>query len=366
MSVSKSPLEKRYRRLLLCYPRAYRRERGTEIVDILAELAPPGRTRPTVREAVNLVRHGLRARLGRPGSRSVAVWAALTAIVWALFSAAIASRLAWETARPLPSTVEASAIFATVTSGRHVSDVRRSPAMFIMYGHPFNRHDVGELLFPDGGEYGFGSTSGSMDGGSDADLRRFADNAVRRLRATGWEVARPFNEDLDTGQSVDDGGPTLSETHLTAKRGDDILYIQIDYGGLITPSAGLAIERATPWPVYPASIAGAALGAVVAWFVFGWASRRTDGQRRGLRVLATALFGIALFLWWVPIPFVSWSLLRGQLNEPDYKWPPLWKWLGQPDLSLLFVAACGAALTALAIAALLRRRPRLSADVAAD
>jgi hypothetical protein len=359
-----SRLEKRYRRLLLCYPRAYRRERGTEIVDTLAALAPPGRTRPTVREATNLIRHGLRARLGRPASRSVVVWAALTAIVWALFSAAIASRLAWETARPLPSTVEASAIFATVAPGRQVSGVQRSPAMFVMYGHPFNRHDLNSLLFGDGGEYGFGSTSGSIGGVSDADLRRFAGDVVRRLRATGWEVGRAHSHDLDTCASADCGAPIESETYLTARRGDDIMEIYIEYGGQITPPVSIGIERATPWQVYPASVAGGVLGAVVAWYVFGWASRRADGQRRGWRVMVTSLFGIALFLWWLPIPIASWSVLRDQLNEPDDRWQPLWKWLGQPDLSLLFVVACGAALTGLIVAALPRRRPGPSMDIA--
>ena len=34
----------------------------------LLELAPPGRARPTVRAVANLVRHGLRCRLGRPAT----------------------------------------------------------------------------------------------------------------------------------------------------------------------------------------------------------------------------------------------------------------------------------------------------------
>ncbi|GIH14974.1 hypothetical protein [Rugosimonospora africana] len=364
MSGSVSRLEKRYRLLLLSYPRAYRRERGKEIVDTLADLAPPGRTRPTVREAFDLIRHGLRARLGRPASRSVVVWAVLTAIVWALFSAAMASRLAWETARPLPSVARASAVFATVAPGRKVSDVQRSPATFVMYGQPLSRQDLGELIFPDGGEYTFGSTTGSMGGASDVDLHRFAEDAVRRLHATGWDVGRPYTQVLDTCGSDDCGGPTESETYLTARRGDDVITIYIEYGGMITPPVSISIERATPWPVYPASVAGGAVGAVIAWFVFGWASRRTDGRHPALRVLTALLLGISLFLWWLPIPFSSWSLLRHQLTEPHYKWHPLWEWLGQPALALFFLVGCVAALTGLAVAALPRRRPDPSMDVA--
>ncbi|MET7965904.1 hypothetical protein [Micromonospora sp. NPDC005305] len=58
------PLARRYRRLLLGYPRAYRRDRGEEILGLLLDGAPAGRTRPTLREAADLLRAGLRCRLG--------------------------------------------------------------------------------------------------------------------------------------------------------------------------------------------------------------------------------------------------------------------------------------------------------------
>ncbi|MFR9778566.1 hypothetical protein ACL02O_21265 [Micromonospora sp. MS34] len=104
-------LIRHYRRLLLAYPRAYRRERGEEILGLLLDTTPPGRTRPTVTGAVDLVRAGLRCRLGRPASRTVGVWAALTALICGLFTAAVASRLVWETSRPQPDRAEVMAIF---------------------------------------------------------------------------------------------------------------------------------------------------------------------------------------------------------------------------------------------------------------
>ena len=57
------------RRWLLAYPRAYRRERAEEI---MATVVESGRSGPRV--VANLVRHGLRARLGRPASRTVVFW----------------------------------------------------------------------------------------------------------------------------------------------------------------------------------------------------------------------------------------------------------------------------------------------------
>jgi hypothetical protein len=59
-----------YRRLLRAYPPGPRRD---ELLDTLVECAPPGRRRPTLREVVNLTRHGSRARLGRPKSRGIVV-----------------------------------------------------------------------------------------------------------------------------------------------------------------------------------------------------------------------------------------------------------------------------------------------------
>ncbi|MFF0306776.1 hypothetical protein ACFYSC_05070 [Streptosporangium sp. NPDC004379] len=58
-----SSLERRYRRLLLCYPRRYRAEHGGEIIATLLETAEPGRALPPLREARALVSGGLRARI---------------------------------------------------------------------------------------------------------------------------------------------------------------------------------------------------------------------------------------------------------------------------------------------------------------
>lgn len=55
-------LELAYRRLLLAYPAGYREERGEELLSTLLAAAPPGRRRPTIAEAVDLVYHGIRTR----------------------------------------------------------------------------------------------------------------------------------------------------------------------------------------------------------------------------------------------------------------------------------------------------------------
>ncbi|HMH94538.1 MAG TPA: hypothetical protein VK586_26065 [Streptosporangiaceae bacterium] len=44
-------LERRWRWLLRAYPAWYRRERGDEILGTLMEASPPGRRRPSLRDA---------------------------------------------------------------------------------------------------------------------------------------------------------------------------------------------------------------------------------------------------------------------------------------------------------------------------
>jgi len=57
-------LDQRYRRLLFCYPRAWRGEHGDEMVSVLLDQADEEqRSRVGVREAFDLVAHGLEARL---------------------------------------------------------------------------------------------------------------------------------------------------------------------------------------------------------------------------------------------------------------------------------------------------------------
>ena len=57
-------LERRYRRLLACYPRAFRREHEQEILAVLMAGAGEGQQRPALGEAANLIKHALWMRLG--------------------------------------------------------------------------------------------------------------------------------------------------------------------------------------------------------------------------------------------------------------------------------------------------------------
>ncbi|MEV6158420.1 hypothetical protein AB0L53_49630 [Nonomuraea sp. NPDC052129] len=56
-------LERRYRRLLLAYPKRYRAAHGDELLDVLLESAAPGQSTPVLREAWGLLRGGVRTRI---------------------------------------------------------------------------------------------------------------------------------------------------------------------------------------------------------------------------------------------------------------------------------------------------------------
>ncbi|MEU8232146.1 hypothetical protein AB0C12_21390 [Actinoplanes sp. NPDC048967] len=91
-----APLEIRYRRLLAIYPPAHRHAYEEEMVTVLMEGAAPGQRRPALGEAVDLLRAGLLARLGRgaQGLRTSA-WrdaAAVAALLGAVLLTAIAGR----------------------------------------------------------------------------------------------------------------------------------------------------------------------------------------------------------------------------------------------------------------------------------
>jgi hypothetical protein len=114
----------RYRQLLRAYPSGARRD---EVIDTLLMA---GRATPTWREAANLLGHGLRARLGRPASRTVVAVALLTALTCGYFAAAVSTRLAWEAVPDYPAGARLAEITGTVFPGSAVAGDRDAGGLF--------------------------------------------------------------------------------------------------------------------------------------------------------------------------------------------------------------------------------------------
>lgn len=348
--------------LLRAYPADYRRERGQEIVQTFLDA---GRGRLSPREAINLVCHGMRARLGRPASRWVVRWAALFSIVCGLFAAAAATRLAWETARPLPSEAEAAQVFETMLPGKGWAErIDRSPAMFVIYGEPLSLTNFENLFFGDGGEYEFGRTQSYVEDGPDPVGPALA-TARENLRANGWTVQKTIVSDAVVCARCDPS--TLPQNHrVIAHKGDTLLELEFSErsGFRATTHVSVELQRRTPWAAYPAGAVAGLLGALGGWLIFGWAARRSGQTHSLVRILANTFFGIMLFLWGVWIPPSVLYMVDHQMLEPHPRWHPLWEWLGQPVSSFPFVVGFAAGLLALALAALPRRQ-RVKVEVGA-
>ncbi|MFE9204718.1 hypothetical protein [Micromonospora sp. NPDC007230] len=98
-----SDLERRYLRLLRAYPADYRRLRGAEIVGTYLDLAGPDRRWPSLADAADLVRGGLRQRLRAAGADDLIPGIRLAAVLAFLAATALAS--VWsvlELRRPAP------------------------------------------------------------------------------------------------------------------------------------------------------------------------------------------------------------------------------------------------------------------------
>ncbi|MGX1614961.1 hypothetical protein ACWIF8_13815 [Micromonospora chalcea] len=320
-----------HRWLLLAYPRDYRRARGAEILETVRDVGPAHRR---TRVAANLVRHGLRARLGRPASRSVVAWASVFAVACGLFAASFGTWLAWLGSRPLDHR-DLAAVVDQLYPDRQVSHIDQDDpaAVFLIYGHPLNQDLVSELLLGDGGEYALAELTASFDQLPAAGLVELR----QRLDAAGWEQSEPVR----------------SDTTVYAERGDHILAAQLDAEG----SMSLTLSRATPGTAYPAGLLAFALGAVGGWVLFGWASRRTEGRRPLVQGPTKLLYGVAMVFWAAPILLSAPLMLTHHLGEPHPRWHVPWEWLGQPTMSLPFLLGAVLLLLALGLAALPHRRP---------
>ncbi|YCK33766.1 hypothetical protein ACNF49_06600 [Actinomadura sp. ATCC 39365] len=108
-----SALERRYRKLLLAYPRTYRAAHGDELLDVLLESAAPGRRVPVPREAWGLLRGGVRSRIVHLATGSP--WAdGVHLAVTAVAAANLAALLPYAGILPLWTLLSALTLLATV------------------------------------------------------------------------------------------------------------------------------------------------------------------------------------------------------------------------------------------------------------
>lgn len=320
-------LGRAYRRLIRAYPRGPRRD---ELLDTLLEAAPADRRRPTLRESVNLIRHGLRARLGYPRSRAVVVMVFLVGLIGAYFGGAGGSRLGWEFASPVPSAAAAAAATGTAFPGLKVWG-GGDPDVIVAEGD-------GEGI-----EYGF-QTYWLRHTDATRDLTGYAAGVKDRLAAAGWQI---HDYTYQQPEDMVDGGQDSSLSFWADRPGlvlgyDGVLWTGMpdyDSDGGIT----LTLRRTQPAWLGFFSWSAAVLGFALVWLVAAGVSRRYSsfGVAGPLPGIVTGLM-VFLFLptillfpvpdspgeapWWaglengygwLPLPLVLAALLGLGVAGPD-------------------------------------------------
>ena len=334
--MSAARLGSRYRRLLWAYPAGRRRD---ELLDTLMEAAPAGRSRPTLREGLNLLRYGLRARLGRPAKPSVVVIAVLVALFTGSVGAAAASRLAWNTVPDYPSGAALAEITGTVYPGVPASGQRSADGLF---EDVMERSTVDVLLQGHDEDFGFATYEFGPDSGFlKGDYRDWTNAVATRMEAAGWEV-----HDLGpTGATwIATGELDESGRSFWATRDGLAIDVSSETDVVDTPAGSFystaTLSRFTPWYVTALGAIGWLPGLLVGWLLTGWVSRRTEEATGAVRSLTREPVVVGL-LFVTPLSILS---TLAYLAEPFQFSPP-----GAPFWSLSVTWFYGCTLFAVAL-----------------
>jgi hypothetical protein len=338
----------RYAWALVTYPGDYRREHGAELLEvILAESR-----RPTTRETANLFVHGLRTRLGRPRSRAIVACAVLTALIAGLFGAAVGAWAGWQTTGPLPQPDHARTMLAEALPGIDFGTVDPPPSStFTIAGRTPRWSDSPDLLFGLRGELQAATVNADAPLPDGTRPEALADDAAARLSAAGWAVPTGSRTTTYDCSGVPcNQSDTTETTRITAYRDGLALTVRIlTTSDLRDALVSAQVRRTAPAGVWIGATAVGLLAAAVAFLVFAWASRRTDRPDHPARVAVAMPYSLAMLLWWGPTLTAA---VRSARSQPDVPNTQLWEWLGQPTLSVLFLAGTGFAALALLLAGL--------------
>jgi hypothetical protein len=321
---ARARLTRRYRRLLLTYPRSYRRRRGAEIVTTLLDAAPVDRAWPTRAEVVDLLTGGLRFRFRVWGAAGI-VGAVCAATVTAVALGALGGYLGWQTAQPLPSNADAlRMVEPALPPGTSVEPQRWD---FIFDNNP--KYTDPRWMYLVGGtdEYRAGKVFFQLTYPNDRPARELVDGAEQRMRGAGWRPA-----------GTDSSGCCPESTVYR----DGWLVEVFSEGYLDESHYGLqvAVSRTTPAAVLPLTTAGLLAGGVAGWLLAAWVFRRLHRgipTRRGVTVVVAGVGLLALF----PATALSALALVASYFSPYHPAEPAW--LGYTFMLFRPLAYLGAA-----------------------
>jgi hypothetical protein len=264
-------LARRYRRWLLAYPRAYRRERGPEILATLLDAAGPSRSRPAAREAALLVRHGLGQRVAGFGRRAFVV-AAFAAVLGGLSGIALGSWLSWRSVDPMaPDETTAIGLAHTVLPG-HIDD-RVDYFGRHTFWNPYSNHS---LHGGTGVRAGRAGVNGTVP--PNAGFEQIAAAVQAQMRAQGWH---------DVHTTVHRYGPHTmpsAQAEVTGTRAGYLAAVQVVPGNEYNPTTlRVDLMWAEPPGQLRDTIAGGVAGALLGALLGLYTSRRMRRHGRGMQ-----------------------------------------------------------------------------------
>jgi hypothetical protein len=261
-------LAARYRRLLLTYPRWWRRAHGAELVTTLLDAAPPHRTRPTRTEALDLLRGGIRLRFRVHGTGAVFA-ATLACLCTAIAVAALGGFLGWQTAPALPSDAEAARLAQpALIPGRETHPQRWD---FVYDDYPFYTDPPWSFWLLGTDEYEAGRVYFDVQypSGAEAAVQADVASARQRLRDAGWRLS-------------------ANAAHSDGHR----IEIIATYGmGESAPLVRVSVMRDRPAAVLPLTTAGLIVGALTGWLLAAAAWRRGLSLTPWRRAATILLYG---------------------------------------------------------------------------
>jgi hypothetical protein len=290
-------LIRRYRRLLLAYPRWHRRLHGPDQLTALLDLAGGGRP-PTRRDEIGLVLDGLWCRVRVRGAAAVAL-AALVSLVAAATLAAAAGWVAWRlTVAPWPTVAEALSLAEPVVPRARPDSVTQRNAAIGPWLSDADSLLVTVLGSPElrpGGVYLSYAAAAS-------DPAAVYASAAEVLAAHGWELS-----------TVD--GPVVAERDGRRLR---VLCAGADLGMY---DVVISVYLTPPVAAYGFAGLGAAVGGLLGWPAVAAAMART---RRLAPPRRAAVSGAATVGVVASLPAAVLNLIAVAIADSDAAAAPPW------------------------------------------
>ncbi|GIF78280.1 hypothetical protein [Asanoa siamensis] len=293
------PLLRRYRWLLLAYPRWHRKLHGSDMLTALLDSAADNHRAGSAREAVTVTLDGLRCRLRIRGAGTRA-FVVMLAIVGAGTFGAAASWIGWQSsAAPWPTIEHATVVGASLLPNGEPHTVTRrddpigpwgsdaDSALLTVVGSP--------ELRPGGVHLDYAQTPV-------VDRKAVYTQAANRLAASGWRV-------------------TMNEGRLVAERDGlrtTLWYVNRDAS---FDDAVVEVYPTPPRLAYGLGGLGAVMGVLFAWLVTAAASARS---RRQSVVKRFALNAMAVVGAVVSVPACLLNLIALVVADANARAAPPW------------------------------------------